>query len=238
MNRPAAGFATRRPEEPCANSASTVLWEPGRAPAPATRQRVAAIARASARPPGGSSVAAPILSASPTSSRWSARLRSFLPTRSARGRIWRASAAFVGRVAVTGASSWSLVGVDRMVVEPIFGMITAAAFLAHARDITRFPDSRRLVGYLGLGRRSASSTTPRRAPAASPRKAPRSCATCSSKPHTPPCAAPARCGRSTSASAPAEATRSRTLPQRADGRLLWHLLTSQRDRVTRAVRVA
>ena len=38
MNRPAAGFATRRPEEPCANSASTVLWEPGRATAPATRQ--------------------------------------------------------------------------------------------------------------------------------------------------------------------------------------------------------
>ncbi len=38
MKRPAAGFATRRPEEPCANSASTVLWEPGRATAPATRQ--------------------------------------------------------------------------------------------------------------------------------------------------------------------------------------------------------
>ena len=38
-NRPTAGFTTRRPEEPCANSASTVLWEPGRATAPATRQR-------------------------------------------------------------------------------------------------------------------------------------------------------------------------------------------------------
>jgi len=38
MKRPAAGFATRRPEEPCANSASTVLWEPGRATAPATRR--------------------------------------------------------------------------------------------------------------------------------------------------------------------------------------------------------
>jgi transposase len=37
MNRPAEGFATRRPEEPCANSASTVLWELGRATAPATR---------------------------------------------------------------------------------------------------------------------------------------------------------------------------------------------------------
>ncbi len=39
MNRPAAGFATRRPEEPCVNSTSTVLWEPGRATAPATRQQ-------------------------------------------------------------------------------------------------------------------------------------------------------------------------------------------------------
>ena len=39
MNRPAAGFATRRPEEPCVNSTSTVLWEPGRATAPATRRR-------------------------------------------------------------------------------------------------------------------------------------------------------------------------------------------------------
>jgi hypothetical protein len=28
-NRPAAGFATRRPEEPCATSASTVPWELG-----------------------------------------------------------------------------------------------------------------------------------------------------------------------------------------------------------------
>ena len=35
--RPAAGFTTRRPEEPCVNSTSTVLWEPGRATAPATR---------------------------------------------------------------------------------------------------------------------------------------------------------------------------------------------------------
>ena len=41
MNRPAAGFATRRPEEPCVNSTSTVLWEPGRATAPATRQALA-----------------------------------------------------------------------------------------------------------------------------------------------------------------------------------------------------
>ena len=37
MNRAAAGFTTRRPEEPCANSASTVLWEPGQATAPAAR---------------------------------------------------------------------------------------------------------------------------------------------------------------------------------------------------------
>jgi RNA-directed DNA polymerase len=37
-SRPAAGFATRRPEEPYANSARTVPWEPGRATAPATRR--------------------------------------------------------------------------------------------------------------------------------------------------------------------------------------------------------
>ena len=36
-NRPAAGFITRRPEEPYTNSVRTVLWEPGRATAPATR---------------------------------------------------------------------------------------------------------------------------------------------------------------------------------------------------------
>ena len=35
--RPAAGFTTRRPEEPYANNARTVLWEPGRATAPATQ---------------------------------------------------------------------------------------------------------------------------------------------------------------------------------------------------------
>jgi hypothetical protein len=31
------GFTTRRPEEPCAASARTVLWEPGRPTAPASR---------------------------------------------------------------------------------------------------------------------------------------------------------------------------------------------------------
>ena len=36
-NRPAAGFTTRRPEEPYTTSVRTVLWEPGRATAPATR---------------------------------------------------------------------------------------------------------------------------------------------------------------------------------------------------------
>jgi nucleoid-associated protein YgaU len=49
MNRPAAGFTTRRPEEPCANSASTVLWEPGRATAPATRRPQAAARPMAAR---------------------------------------------------------------------------------------------------------------------------------------------------------------------------------------------
>ena len=37
INRPAAGVITRRPEEPYTNSVRTVLWEPGRATAPATR---------------------------------------------------------------------------------------------------------------------------------------------------------------------------------------------------------
>ena len=40
-NRPAAGLATRRPEEPYTNSVRTVLWEPGRATVPATRVRPA-----------------------------------------------------------------------------------------------------------------------------------------------------------------------------------------------------
>ena len=37
-NRPAAGVITRRPEEPYTTSVRTVLWEPGRATAPATRE--------------------------------------------------------------------------------------------------------------------------------------------------------------------------------------------------------
>jgi hypothetical protein len=37
INRPAAGVITRRPEEPYTTSVRTVLWEPGRATAPATR---------------------------------------------------------------------------------------------------------------------------------------------------------------------------------------------------------
>src|SRR5450755_2288751 len=36
-NRPAAGVITRRPEEPYTTSVRTVLWEPGRVTAPATR---------------------------------------------------------------------------------------------------------------------------------------------------------------------------------------------------------
>ena len=40
-NRPAVGFTTRRPEEPYTTSVRTVLWEPGRATAPATRVRPA-----------------------------------------------------------------------------------------------------------------------------------------------------------------------------------------------------
>lgn len=38
----------------------------------------------------------------------------------------------------------------RLMTVPGVGMITAAVFLAHAGDITRFADARRLVGYLGL----------------------------------------------------------------------------------------
>src|SRR5450755_4260612 len=37
-NRPAAGVITRRPEEPYTTSVRTVLWEPGRVTAPATRE--------------------------------------------------------------------------------------------------------------------------------------------------------------------------------------------------------
>ena len=37
MNRPATGFATRRPEEPYVTSTSTVLWEALRATGAPTR---------------------------------------------------------------------------------------------------------------------------------------------------------------------------------------------------------
>jgi hypothetical protein len=47
MNRPAAGVITRRPEEPCATIASTVLWELG------TGNRPWLPDMPPARPPGG-----------------------------------------------------------------------------------------------------------------------------------------------------------------------------------------
>jgi hypothetical protein len=50
----AAGFATCRPEEPCATSASTVLWEPGQGqPAPATRPAYPRAARSPEPPARG-----------------------------------------------------------------------------------------------------------------------------------------------------------------------------------------
>ena len=49
-NRPAAGVITRRPEEPYTTSVRTVLWEPGRATAPATRAPLLRSAEAARRP--------------------------------------------------------------------------------------------------------------------------------------------------------------------------------------------
>ena len=40
VNRPATGFATRCPEEPCTNSVRTVLREAGRVTAPPTLRAV------------------------------------------------------------------------------------------------------------------------------------------------------------------------------------------------------
>lgn len=118
----------------------------------------------------------------------------------------------------------------RLMTVPGVGMITAAVFLAYAGDISRFPTAAGSWATSAWTPRSANPATALHAPAASAKKAPRSCATSSSRPRTPPCAAPeglrgfyervrARRGHQIAIVAVA----------RKMCVLFWHLLTTGRD---------
>ena len=100
----------------------------------------------------------------------------------------------------------------RLMTVPGVNLIVAVTFLATVGDIHRFPDRRKLVGYLGRTRRSANPATRPRRTGTSPNRAPRRRGTRSSRPAGAPSARPARCTPSTSASARAAATRWRSPP--------------------------
>jgi transposase len=121
--------------------------------------------------------------------------------------------------------------VRRLRTVPGVNVICAQTFLAAVGDIRRFPTARKLVGYLGLDPRVRQSGARRRPGAggsqsrARPRRAGRW-----SRPPGRSSGSPARCTRSTSASAPAAATRS---PSCACARklavLFWCLLSRSED---------
>lgn len=73
----------------------------------------------------------------------------------------------------------------RLVTVPGVGVITAAAFMAHADDIARFEAPGWLVGYLGLDPRVRQSGGGPGHTGRISKEAQRSCATCSSRPRTP-----------------------------------------------------
>jgi len=102
----------------------------------------------------------------------------------------------------------------QLMTVPGVGLVTATAFLAQVGEITRFPNPNRLVSYLGLNPSVRQSGDHDAHTGGSQRKAPRSSGTSSSRPPRLRSAAPALCERSSSASAPAAVTPSRSSP--------WH----------------
>jgi transposase len=119
----------------------------------------------------------------------------------------------VERLIALDALGWP--EVRRLMTVPGVNVIVAATFVAAVGDVRRFRTQRQLVGYLGLDPRVRQSGPAPRRTAGSPSKARPPPATRSSRRAGQPSANPARCARSTSASASAAATRSRSSPARA-----------------------
>lgn len=118
---------------------------------------------------------------------------SFPPTSATRSTPPRArSTSSTGRLPRSSAS-WSPSSSPqehaRLMTVPGVGLITAAAFMAHAAT-SRALRPGRLVGYLDLDPRVRQSGGGPGHTGRSPRRAQRSCATCWSRPRTPPCAHP------------------------------------------------
>ncbi len=89
----------------------------------------------------------------------------------------------------------------RLMTVPGVGLITAVAFLGQVGEISRFVDSRQLVGYLGLDPRVRQSGASEATTGRSQRRARRSCGTFSSRPPTRPSGVLAPCGHFSNGSA-------------------------------------
>jgi transposase len=124
-----------------------------------------------------------------------------------------AEIAAVEQLIATEALSWP--EVKRLMTVPGVNVIVAATFMAAVGDIHRFPDRRKLTGYLGLDPRVPSRAQALRATAASPSRARPRRATRSSRRAGRRCASRARSPGSTRASRPVAATRSRSSRRRA-----------------------
>ena len=105
--------------------------------------------------------------------------------------------------------------IRRLMSVPAVNVITAATFLAAIGDVSRFGSPRRLVGYLGLDPRVRQSGPgpAKHGHISKQGSAPARYALVEAAWSVS--ASPARCARSTSASAPGAATRSRSSPRRA-----------------------
>ena len=106
----------------------------------------------------------------------------------------------------------------RLMTVPGVNLIVAVTFLATVGDIHRFPDRRKLVGYLGLDPKVRQSGDAPARMGTSPSRAPRRRGTRSSRRAGAPSGRPGRCTRSTRASARAAATRLRSPRPRANWR--------------------
>jgi transposase len=123
----------------------------------------------------------------------------------------------VERVIALAALDWP--DVRRLMTVPGVNVIVAATFLAAVGDIRRFASSRQLVGYLGLDPKVRQSGTGPASHGRISKQAPARPVTRWSKRAGALCAPPGRCVRSTSASAPGAATRSRSSLRRESWRV-------------------
>jgi Transposase IS116/IS110/IS902 family len=118
--------------------------------------------------------------------------------------------------------------IKRLMTIPGIDVTTASTLIAAIGDIRRFPSAKQLVGYLGLDARVRQSGLTAARHGRISKKEPPPCAMSSCRPPGPRSRPRARCARSTSASKPAAARRSRSLPSHANlAMLCWQLTTGQ-----------